>query len=124
MKARNKMNDIEIAQVTLDTPDGPVTLLNTRDIREVIEKYIGYEFASYISEFLVEVDEEEAYAKERACTDADAIAEENDYLRTQLLETQEILTQVTDDITQKSRLNKNDLFIKLLALVDSINTVL
>jgi len=118
------MNDIEIAQVTLDTPDGQVTLLNTRDIREVLEKYIGYEFASYISEFLIEVDEEEAYAKERAYTDADAIAEENDYLRTQLVETQEILTQITDDITQKSRLNKNELFNKLLALVDSINTVL
>lgn len=118
------MKDIDIAQVTLDTPDGPVTLLNTRDIREVLEKYVGYEFASYISEFLVEVNEEETYAKERACTDADAIAEENDYLRSQLVETQEVLTEITDDITQKQRLNKNDLFNKLLALIDSINTVL
>lgn len=118
------MNDIEIAQVTLDTPDGPVTFLNTRDIREVLEKYIGYEFASYVSDFLIEVDEEQAYAEARAYTDADAIAEENDYLRTQLLETQEILTQITDDITQKQRLNKNDLFNKLLALIDAINTVL
>jgi hypothetical protein len=124
MKARNKMNDIEIAQVTLDTPDGPVTLLNTRDIREVLEKYVGYEFASYISNCLIEVDEEQAYAEARAYTDADAIEEENGYLRGQLLEVQEILTQITDDITQKSRLNKNDLFIKLLALIDSINTIL
>lgn len=118
------MSDIEVSQVTLDTPDGPVTILNTRDIREVLEKYVGYEFASYISEFLIEVDEEQSYAEARAETDADAIAEENDYLRDQLLETQEILTQITDDITQKQRLNKNDLFVKLLALIDSINTVL
>lgn len=118
------MKDIDIAQVTLDTPDGPVTFLNTRDIREVLEKYVGYEFASYISEFLVEADEEEAYARERAETDADAIAEENDYLRSQLVETQEVITQITDDITQKQRLNKNDLFNKLLALIDAINGVL
>lgn len=118
------MKDIEIAQVSLDTPDGLMTFFDTRDIREVLEKYVGSEFASYITDMIIEADEENAYEVARANTDADAIAEENDYLRSQLLDTQNIIDDMANDIAEKQRINKQDLYHKLIALSEAINEVL
>ena len=118
------MFDYDIEAQMLDTPDGTTYCANVRDLREVMEKYISVEFANYVSLLINQSEEDTAYEIARANTDADAIAEENDYLRSQLSDTEEILTQITEDITEKQRINKNDLFNKLLALIDAINTVL
>ena len=114
------MSYIDIVQVTLDTVDGPITFLNTRDIEEVLEKYIGYEFASYMTAMITEVEEDKLYAEARAYTDADAIAEENDALRSQLRDVEDSLNSIMDMITEKKRLDKADLIGRLKRTAEGI----
>lgn len=118
------MIDYEIEGTSLDTPDGRVYCMNVRDLREVMEKHISAEFGEFVSFLINESSEDTAYETARAYTDADAIAEENDYLRTQLQETQEVIESITDDIVSKQRINKDELFHKLLALSQAINECL
>lgn len=118
------MFDCEIEGRSLDTPDGTVYCMNVRDLREVMQKYISDEFAEYVSLLINESEADIAYEKARAETDADAIAEENDYLRSQLLEAREIIDSLAKEIEVKQRLNKQDFYLKLVALSRTIDSVL
>lgn len=113
-----------IEQETLSTPDGTVTILDTRDILDVLDKYVGHEFASYVVSIIDESENERAYEEARAQTDADAIAEENDELRSELLDAQNIIDEMANDIIDSKRLNKQEMYKKLVNLSSAIQEVL
>ena len=115
------MFDYEIEGRVLETPDSYTYCSNVRDLRDVMEKYISYDFAEYVSRIINENKADEAYEEARAYTDADAIDAENEVLRSQLLEVKEILDNISDEILTKTRLNKQDLYLKLVALSMAIN---
>ena len=79
------------------TPDGPQMIMSVEDIRQIIDKYIGMEFANYIADMIYEMDAVVAYEEARATTDADAIAGENDELRTQLMDAADIIEEMLED---------------------------
>lgn len=118
------MFDYEIEGRVLETPDSYTYCRNVRDLRDVMEKYISYDFAEYVSQLINENKADEAYEEARAYTDADAIAEENDALRGQILGVKEILDNIADEILTKTRLNKQDLYLKLVAISMAINEAL
>ena len=118
------MEDYEFESRMLDTPDGVVYVSDTAELRDVMTKYISAEFGEFVTSLINDCESERVYAEERAQTDADAIAEENDYLRSQLLEVQNVVDSLANEIEEKQRLNKQDFYLKLVALSRTINTVL
>lgn len=112
----------------IQTKGGLVTVHSERDMVDVIEAQMGHEFATFMSNYLDAWDYEamlaKELAKEKARTDEEAVMEENDSLRSELLEVIAMLEQWQVMIEDSKRLDKNKLYSQMANLEKQIHGML
>lgn len=105
---------------TVQTPEGYKTILEDKDVLELVEKYISDDVAEYLAEKLGRKDEEELYAEMRFDSDLDAMEGEVENYQNMLQDVSEGLEQIMNYIDNVERINRSKVFIMVEKLNDKV----
>ena len=93
-----------------------VTCFTSRDYTDYIREYCGDEFADVVGQYMSDIENEEAYEKERAHTDADAFEASCDSYHATICEALEYVDQILRTAEEHPRLKKETILKNLRTL--------
>ena len=106
---------------TVYIDDKTVTLMDDRDIEEILNERVSSDFSRYIMERIAYVDSERIYAEQLAMTDAQADEECAELYRNLLSELMESIDDMVERLSNSKRWNKDKILADMASMSDSIN---
>lgn len=106
---------------TVYIDDKTVTLIDDRDIEEILNERVSSDFSRYIMERIAYVDSERIYAEQLAMTDAQVNEECAEFYRDLLSETMESIDDMIEGMSNSNRWNKDKIIADMASISDNIN---
>lgn len=103
--------------LTAMTPEGVVTMLDEKDLYQVIDKYVGREIAEYVSNRILEVNISEYKAELEVENETRVYAQQCENWHTFVLDKSEELEEVIQYIEESKRIDKQRIYNKLVKII-------
>lgn len=102
---------------TLMTPEGQMTLLDDRDLCQVIDRYVGREVAEYVAEKISDRNIAEYKAELEVDTDLRSYEQSCENWHTLVQDKSEELEEIIQYMEESKRIDKQKIYNKLVSIV-------